>query len=262
MKDERDFEDDIIKGFTNYKNARDFYADYKKNEQKPFAISGLKNPTMKNESASYTGSHALNEYDDGSLDMKEETLKIESPEVNYDQIYIDMYNYLSSEMQKSIGDRANWVCFKDLREKMKKLKEAADKEIKKRIELVCKTGGQKSLVKWPMKAEGLLGMWERYSSELDLRIDNRVNQLTGLGGAETGSANMLEDFLTSTYPQIIAMMLTYKCVFEQIADGYKNNYVPQYTLEDQNEIQKEFKQEYTNRIKLLILSYASRNKSV
>ena len=64
---------------------------------------------------------------------------------------------------------------------MKKLKDRADAEIKKKIEIVCKTGGQKSLIKWPMKAEGLLSMWERYSSELDIRINNRINQLTGMG---------------------------------------------------------------------------------
>ena len=97
---------------------------------------------------------------------------------------------------------------------MKKLKERADAEIKKKIELVCKTGGQKSLIKWPMKAEGLLSMWERYSSELDIRINNRINQLTGIGGVETGSATMLEDFLRSTFPQIMASMICYRTLFE------------------------------------------------
>ena len=160
-------------------------------------------------------SNHLNEFDYDSFDMDEETQKKEEmPPINYDKLYSDMVNYLSSEIGNAIGERENWKCFKSIRDDMKKLKDRADAEIKKKIELVCKTGGQKSLIKWPMKAEGLLSMWERYSSELDIRINNRINQLTGIGSVETGSATMLEDFLRSTYPQIVAMLLTYKTLFE------------------------------------------------
>ena len=121
--------------------------------------------------------------------------------------------------------------------KMKFLKESADKEINAKIDLVCKTGGNShSLLKYPFKAEGLKGMWARYSSELQLRIDNRIAQLKGsTGGAETGSAAMVESFLRVTYPQIIAMMVTYRCVFEQLKEVYKGDNKPSVTLEDTQE---------------------------
>jgi hypothetical protein len=117
---------------------------------------------------------------------------------------------------------------------MKFLKHSADKEINTKIDIVCKTtGNSHSLLKYPFKAEGLKGMWARYSSELQQRIDNRIAQLKGsTGGAETGSAAMVEDFLRNTYPQIIAMMLTYRCVFEQLKAVYKNKNIPKCSLDD------------------------------
>ena len=122
---------------------------------------------------------------------------------------------------------------KSLEESMKNLKDRADEEILKRIELVCKTNGQKSLVHWPFKAEGLKTMWNRYSSELQRRIENRIAQLTGVPGSqETGSANMVEDFLRNTYPRIIAAMLTYRLIFEQMSKAYKGGYMPKTTLDN------------------------------
>ena len=191
--------------------------------------------------------------------MDEETQKkkeIAAP-INYDKLYSDMVNYLSSEIGNAIGERENWKCFKSIRDDMKKLKDRADAEIKKKIEIVCKTGGQKSLIKWPMKAEGLLSMWERYSSELDIRINNRINQLTGIGSVETGSATMLEDFLRSTYPQIVAMLLTYKTLFEQLNVIYKENLATQYTLEDYEKIKEYSAEELGARMKTLLLAFKS-----
>lgn len=81
-------------------------------------------------------------------------------------------------------------------------------------------------------------MWTRYSSELQMRINNRVDQLMGSnGGVETGSATLVENFLTTTYPAIIAAMLTYKCVFQKLALKYKEyEGMPKYTLDDFNNI--------------------------
>ena len=136
---------------------------------------------------------------------------------------------------------------------MKQLKEAADKEINAKIDIVCKTGDQKSLLKYPFKAEGLKGMWARYSNELQSRIDNRINQLMGTqGGSDTGSAQMVEDFLTHTYPQIIAMMVTYRCVFAQIAQEYRNGFVPKVTLEDVQEVLGETERAYDDDLNVVV----------
>lgn len=72
-------------------------------------------------------------------------------------------------------------------------------------------------------------MWDRYAVELDTRIKNRCSSLvTG----DSGVAEMLEQFLLHTYPAIIAMMLTYRCAFEQMNLFLKRDYVPKYSLED------------------------------
>ena len=251
----------VRKYCKNIKSWRDF-TEKVYTQDKPVAIELNKLDFGTNESfVPNAKSKHLNEFDDDSLDMAEETLKKEKvTPINYDKLYTDMVNYLSGEIGNAIGDREHWLCFKSVREDMKKLKDRADAEIKKKIELVCKTGGQKSLIKWPMKAEGLLSMWERYSSELDMRINNRINQLTGLGSVETGSATMLEDFLRSTYPQIVAMLLTYRTLFDQLNVLYKDDFVPQYTLEDVDQIKEECAEEFGTRMKTLLLAFKSRTK--
>lgn len=157
--------------------------------------------------------------------------------IDYDNLNNKIFNILSDAMNDVIGRRADWACMKGLEEAMKNLKDRADAEIKKKIELICKTNGQKSLKHWPFKAEGLLSMWERYSSELQLRMKNRLDQLTGSnGGRESGTAHMLEDFLRTTYPRLIAAMTTYRMIFEQIQLFYKRNLVPEVTLDNAEEI--------------------------
>ena len=252
--------DQIIRKYTkNIKSLKDF-KERVYTEGKPVPIELKKLNFETNESFNLNNaSNHLNEFDYDSVDMDEETQKkkeIAAP-INYDKLYSDMVNYLSSEIGNAIGERENWKCFKSIRDDMKKLKDRADAEIKKKIEIVCKTGGQKSLIKWPMKAEGLLSMWERYSSELDIRINNRINQLTGIGSVETGSATMLEDFLRSTYPQIVAMLLTYKTLFEQLNVIYKENLATQYTLEDYEKIKEYSAEELGARMKTLLLAFKS-----
>ena len=100
-------------------------------------------------------------------------------------------------------------------------------------------------------------MWERYASELDIRINNRINQLTGLGSVESGSATMLEDFLRSTYPQIISVMLTYKILFQQLNALYKKDFEPGYTLEDREEIARLSEDEFDNRIRVLLIQFGN-----
>lgn len=143
-------------------------------------------------------------------------------------------------MEETIGPRNEWLCFKNIRERMKTLKDAADKEINSKIDIVCRTRPEsKNILKYPFKAEGLKGMWARYSSELESRMENRINQLIGSnGGQDFGCAEMVEEFLTSTYPQIIAMMVTYKCVFEQIKVEYANNMITRATVDNRKIIQQ------------------------
>ena len=207
----------------------DFEQDFQSHDSKPFDIplNGTKFASSGSTSSSISASveinangRVLNEYEDPN-DM-DEPLTNGGP-IDYDRLYRDLFNQLSSAMSEVIGPRESWACFKRIEDEMKFLKDSADKEINAKIELVCKTGpNTHSLLKYPFKAEGLKGMWARYSSELQQRINNRIAQLKGShGGPTTGSAAMVEDFLRVTYPQIIAMMLTYRCIFEQLKEVYK-----------------------------------------
>ena len=214
----------------------DFEARFNANKGKPFKIN-LDGDLFKRGNANASlivhVKSVLNERE--SLDdiMEDGQKKKEGP-IDYDKLYTDLFTQLTTAMSECIGPRENWLCFKKIEDEMKFLKDSADKEINTKIDLVCKTtGNSHSLLKYPFKAEGLKGMWARYSSELQQRIDNRIAQLKGsTGSAETGSAAMVEDFLRNTYPQIIAMMLTYRCVFEQLKAVYKNKNIPKCSLDD------------------------------
>ncbi len=234
-----------------------FQKEFNNKGDKSFPIKLKKD--IVTESISYDRKKKLNEYDDSIITIDDEARQNDNTNIiiNYDKMYYDMINLISGEIGDAIGPRENWLCFKNVREDMKKLRDRADAEIKKKIELVCKTGGQKSLIHWPFKAEGLLSMWERYASELDVRINNRINQLTGLGSVESGSATMLEDFLRSTYPQIISVMLTYKILFQQLNALYKKDFEPGYTLEDREEIAKLSEEEFDNRIRTLLIQFGN-----
>ena len=95
------------------------------------------------ESISYERKKKLNEYDDSIISIEDEARQNDNTNIiiNYDKMYYDMINLISGEIGDAIGPRENWLCFKNVREDMKKLRDRADAEIKKKIELVCKTGG-------------------------------------------------------------------------------------------------------------------------
>ena len=105
---------------------------------------------------------------------------------------------------------------------MIKLKEAADKEITAKIELICRTAsgansdlGDKfkaALSKHPVRAESLKNIWAKYSDDLQDRIESRIRSISG----DNGNSNILQtikQFLTVTYPNLIAIMLYYKQMF-------------------------------------------------
>lgn len=220
--------DTIIKQYILNMSYKNFINEWNKHGEKPYTLT-LKKGIDLSESYDFERQMLDKLFEDDSDEQP--VLSTLSP--NYDEIFNDLTNQISMSISETIGPRDEWKCIKDVAAQMKILKDRADEEIKKKIELVCKTGGQKSLVHHPFKAEGLLTMWNRYSSELQVRIDNRIAQLTGSSGSvETGSANMVEDFLRVTYPRIIAVLLTYRCIFSQIAYEYKNGYIPNYSYDD------------------------------
>ena len=182
----------IISDYTSkYKSdvISQFEAELEEKEGKPFKIT-LDGKVFKksNTNTSESLSHPMNEgyYDEDEI--RENGPKDDGP-IDYDKIYSDLYNHLSMTMSECIGPRENWLCFKKIEDEMKFLKESADKEINAKIDLVCKTGGNShSLLKYPFKAEGLKGMWARYSSELQSRIDNRIAQIAGCAELEFHTA--------------------------------------------------------------------------
>jgi hypothetical protein len=56
------------------------------------------------------------------------------------------------------------------------------------------------------------------------------------------------------------MLLTYRTLFDQLNVLYKDDFVPQYTLEDVEQIKEECAEEFGTRMKTLLLAFQNRPK--
>lgn len=140
-------------------------------------------------------------------------------EVAYEEYQKNLQYTISSIIE---NDVSKWYIIKNARERMKNLKEKADKEITEKIGLICRTSQSASstlgdkfkaaLSKHPVRAASLQNIWARYADDLDDRIESRIRSITG----DNGNSNILDtikDFLIKTYPNLIALMLYYKQIF-------------------------------------------------
>ena len=143
-----------------------------------------------------------------------------------------LYNEVRGNLREKIikimtSDPEEWTDVKWARQQMEQMKTDVDKEIKERIKLVCRMAdsGQLGLSsklasfvsKHPLRAEGLTGIWNRHMRDLDERIQRRIKHIST---PESGSPiAMTIEFLQETVPNVIAMMITYKCLAQLLSDA-------------------------------------------
>ena len=160
----------------------------------------------------------------------------------FQETYDNIKNVLSSKIIGIIENNPqNWYIIKNSRERMDALKKAADTEITNKIDLICRTAnagktdiGDKfkaALSTHPVRAEGLKGLWSRYSDDLTDRIESRIRSITG----DNGNSNILDtikQFLTVTYPNLIAIMTYYKQLYYLLRLYTQEHPIPLKTSED------------------------------
>lgn len=242
--DTQDELDKLVRRYTDaFNDYKEFAKQWSSDDQAKKKFNVVM-PKTKNESVEFDYSKQLNESENTGTDLG----------INYDKIYNDIKTKLSSEISDSIGSREEWSFIKGTKDAMNKLKEKTSELVVKRIHHVCKTkeSDRKSLVTWPLKANGLIAEWERASVELDTRIKNRYEQL--LNG-ESCVPEFVEQFLTDTYPAIIAMMLTYRTAFEQMNIFLKRDYIPKYSLEDIDKIIENQDDLINEQIRTMVIAY-------
>lgn len=183
-------------------------------------LNNLRNkriPDDFNESYNLLYNHILNEDDDNN----DKILSILKNDV--DNIYNSVKNKLTEHFSVLVENNPeNWYIIKNSRDRMKNLKEAANKEITAKIELICRTAsgehsslGDKfkaALSKHPVRAEALKNIWARYYDDLEDKIESRIRSITG----DNGNSNILttiKNFLRVTYPNLIATLLYYKQIY-------------------------------------------------
>lgn len=170
----------------------------------------------------------------------------------------------------SYGNPEEWYIIKNARERMKKLKEAADKEITEKIGLICRTSQSASstlgdkfkgaLSKHPVRAASLQNIWARYADDLDDRIESRIRSITGDNG-NSCMYKSIQEFLTVQYPNLLAVMLYYKQIFYLIK-LYTDKYP--ITKESSDELKKQQEEQetlYTYAQLLNILNNSKNNQN-
>lgn len=170
----------------------------------------------------------------------------------------------------SYGNPEEWYIIKNARERMKKLKEKADKEITEKIGLICRTSQSASstlgdkfkaaLSKHPVRAASLQNIWARYADDLDDRIESRIRSITGDNG-NSCMYKSIQEFLTVQYPNLLAVMLYYKQIFYLIK-LYTDKYP--ITKESSDELKKQQEEQetlYTYAQLLNILNNSKNNQN-
>lgn len=216
----RDFENDVERMF--HKSFKEILQIWKEQDKKKKNAEVQSEPNV-NASYSYINdyliAHSL--YEDEQFKDKEDIQK----EIirTIERTYKDTKNSVTDCMTPFMTiDTQNWYITKNAGDRMKKLKEAADKEITEKIGLICRTSqsatstlGDKfkaALSKHPVRAASLQNIWARYADDLDDRIESRLRSISG----DNGNSNIMDSiktFLSTTYPNLIALMLYYKSIF-------------------------------------------------
>ena len=216
----RDFENDVERMF--HKSFKEILQIWKEQDKKKKNAEVQSEPNV-NASYSYINdyliAHSL--YEDEQFKDKEDIQK----EIirTIERTYKDTKNSVTDCMTPFMTiDTQNWYIIKNAGDRMKKLKEAADKEITEKIGLICRTSQSASstlgdkfkaaLSKHPVRAASLQNIWARYADDLDDRIESRLRSISG----DNGNSNIMDSiktFLSTTYPNLIALMLYYKSIF-------------------------------------------------
>ena len=219
----RDFENDVERLFDKkYNDILSLYNklnDNDKNQQK--------HQNQNNNNFNGTESY-INDYLIANLLLEDEQFKdkedIQKEIIRtIERTYKDTKNSVTDCMTPFMTiDTQNWYIIKNAGDRMKKLKEAADKEITEKIGLICRTSQSSSstlgdkfkaaLSKHPVRAASLQNIWARYADDLDDRIESRLRSISG----DNGNSNIMDSiktFLSTTYPNLIALMLYYKSIF-------------------------------------------------
>ena len=168
-------------------------------------------------------SQVLNEEDDRAISEESSYIVF-----NADPIYEEIKTTLEEKIIKILGtDPEDWECIKFARKEMDLMQEQADKEIQARIEVICRMGNADNMGlgdklaafirKHPLRASYLKGLWARYMRDLDVRKQRRLDNITKPNNASPMA--MCLNFLQVTYPNLMAMMLTYKTLIQLITDA-------------------------------------------
>lgn len=206
----------------------------------------------KSESAAYSNNNKLFE-----AEVPEDIKKIDG-EDQYISNKAFIQNLCTKLLPKSGKDLPGYDAAK---QRMDALTTAANEEITRAINVICKVseGNQadmgsaisRFLSKHPLKANGLLGVWSEYYSELNGRKDKRLRSMENITSPQF-SQGWACNIVENAVPEILAKMLTYHYVLKIL----KNKNVYSYTSLQRNAEEKEWEEVKGQEIKKKVLPVA------
>lgn len=140
-----------------------------------------------------------------------------------DDIFDKAYHMIYTKMMKIFSHTDDIPRdVENARKMMESMRDGATKEITNKIAVVCRTANSDQLgltsklsafiTKHPMRSEYLTNLWKRHETDLNMRIERRIDAMTTLNG--NGPLKMTQDFYMITIPNLVAMMVTYKCLIQ------------------------------------------------
>ena len=140
-----------------------------------------------------------------------------------DEIFNKAHHLIFQKMTKIFGHTEDLPRDVDkARKMMEDMRDGATKEILEKIKTVCRTANSEQMglssklsafiSKHPMRESYLTNLWKRHETDLNTRIERRIDAMSSLNG--NGPLKMAKDFFTITIPKLVAMMVTYKCLIQ------------------------------------------------
>ena len=189
-------------------------------------------------------------------------LKINASNI-YDKLLIEFESRFKEVFSKI--DRKSLPKYEETKEQMKALIDSADKSINAKIEQIAKvqtgetsaTGGlgqaaKTFLLGHPLESNNLKEVWSRHLADLNMRMTNRLNQMTDYTN-KTRTLGWTLYVCRTVVPKVLARMLTYRYIYAILSNEGFFSYDSAAIEEDKKAFQQD-KDIYVNLPKTLLIS--------
>lgn len=196
--------------------------------------------------------------------LNEAVENIERPSIDGETIYNDYLIKFREFAREAWPNDLKVNGIEKCRADMDKLKAGCDKEVKDKIQIVCRTMNDGSATtmtdkikaffsKHPLQSKYLENLWERHATELNMREENRLNQMQDFSD-QTRIVGWFAYLVKNIMPEVFARIFTYRHILMILKQENIYTYTPALFEEDEK-LWNDHKEELLTNINLMLLMY-------